>query len=83
MTISSMMGLQTALRGLLAEQVPVRDLSRIVESVATRSLQTRSLEHLVAAARVAVGGAIEPPTSPPAAPSRRLSARSQFDEASR
>jgi flagellar biosynthesis protein FlhA len=50
--------LQGVLRGLLAEQVPVRDLSRIVESVATRSLQTRSLEHLVAAARVAVGGAI-------------------------
>jgi len=50
--------LQGVLRGLLAEQVPVRDLSRIVDTVATRSLQTRVLDHLVAAARVAVGGAI-------------------------
>jgi flagellar biosynthesis protein FlhA len=50
--------LQGVLRGLLSEQVPVRDLSRIVETVATRSMQTRVLEHLVAAARVAVGGAI-------------------------
>jgi flagellar biosynthesis protein FlhA len=38
--------------------VPVRDLSRIIDTVATRSLQTRVLDHLVAAARVAVGGAI-------------------------
>jgi flagellar biosynthesis protein FlhA len=50
--------LQGVLRGLLSEQVPVRDLSRIVEAVATRSTQTRVLDHLVAAARVAVGGAI-------------------------
>jgi flagellar biosynthesis protein FlhA len=50
--------LQSVLRGLLAEQVPVRDLSRIVEVVATKSQQTRSIEQLVAAARVAVGGAI-------------------------
>jgi len=50
--------LQGVLRGLLAEQVPVRDLARIVDTVATRSLQTRVLDHLVAAARVAVGGAI-------------------------
>src|SRR5207253_8701787 len=62
--------LQGVLRGLLAEQVPVRDLSRIVETVATRSMQTRVLEHLVAAARVAVGGAIvasPPPKAPPPA----------------
>ena len=50
--------LHAVLRGLLAEQVPVRDLSRIVEAVATKSQQTRSIEHLVAAARVAVGPAI-------------------------
>jgi len=50
--------LQSVLRGLLDEQVPVRDLSRIVEVVATKSQQTRSVEQLVAAARVAVGGAI-------------------------
>jgi len=50
--------LQSVLRGLLAERVPVRDLSRIVEVVATKNQQTRSVEQIVAAARVAVGGAI-------------------------
>jgi flagellar biosynthesis protein FlhA len=50
--------LHGVLRGLLSEQVPVRDLARIIESVAVKSQQTRGIEQLVAAARVAVGSAI-------------------------
>jgi flagellar biosynthesis protein FlhA len=50
--------LGSVLRGLLAERVPIRDLVRIVEAVATRARETRSVEQLVAAARVALGAAI-------------------------
>jgi len=46
------------LRGLLAEQVPIRDLARIVEAVSQRARETRSVEALVQAARVALGPAI-------------------------
>jgi flagellar biosynthesis protein FlhA len=46
------------LRGLLSEQVSVRDLTRILEAVSSRSRETRSMELLVAAARTAVGAGI-------------------------
>jgi flagellar biosynthesis protein FlhA len=46
------------LRGLLAEQVSVRDLSRILDAISSRSRETRSVEQLVAAARSAVGAGI-------------------------
>ncbi|GIV00956.1 MAG: flagellar biosynthesis protein FlhA [Actinomycetota bacterium] len=50
--------LHAVLRGLLAEQVSIRDLARIVEAVSQRARETRSVEQLVAAARVALGPAI-------------------------
>jgi flagellar biosynthesis protein FlhA len=50
--------LHAVLRGLLAEQVPIRDLARIVEAVSQRARETRSVEALVQAARVALGPAI-------------------------
>jgi flagellar biosynthesis protein FlhA len=50
--------LHAVLRGLLAEQVPIRDLARIVEAVSHRARETRSVEALVQAARVALGPAI-------------------------
>lgn len=50
--------LHAVLRGLLAEQVSIRDLARIVEVVSQRARETRSVEQLVAAARVALGPAI-------------------------
>jgi flagellar biosynthesis protein FlhA len=46
------------LRRLLDDRVPIRDLARIAEAVAGRSLETRAVEHLAAAARVALGPAI-------------------------
>jgi flagellar biosynthesis protein FlhA len=46
------------LRRLLDDRVPVRDLARIAEAVAGRALETRAVEHLAAAARVALGPAI-------------------------
>jgi flagellar biosynthesis protein FlhA len=50
--------MHSVLRGLLEERVPIRDFGRIVESVASRVRDTRVVEHLIAAARTAVGGAI-------------------------
>ena len=50
--------LQEVLRELLRERVPVRDLGRIIEAVAARARDGRSIDQLVAAARVAVGPAI-------------------------
>jgi flagellar biosynthesis protein FlhA len=50
--------LHAVLRGLLEERVAVRDLARIIEAVSARCRETRSVELLVAAARVAVGSAI-------------------------
>jgi flagellar biosynthesis protein FlhA len=50
--------LHAVFRRLLEEQVPVRDTARIVEAVAARATQTRSVDHLASAARAAVGGAI-------------------------
>ena len=54
----SMSLLHDVLRGLLEERVGIRDIGRIVEAVATRARETRAVEHLVAAARVAIGPAI-------------------------
>jgi flagellar biosynthesis protein FlhA len=50
--------LHDVLRELLRERVPIRDLARIVEAVSGRARDTRSLDQLVAAARIAVGAAI-------------------------
>ncbi|MFA9430909.1 flagellar biosynthesis protein FlhA [Egicoccus sp. AB-alg2] len=50
--------LHDVLRELLRERVSIRDLARIVEAVAGRARETRSLDQLVAAARVAVGAGI-------------------------
>ena len=50
--------LHDVLRQLLAERVPIRDLARIVEAVASRARDTRNIEQLVAAARIAVGATI-------------------------
>ena len=61
---------QGVLRDLLAEGVPVRDLVRILEAVTARARETRQREHLVEAARTALGPAI----SAGAAVSGRLAA---------
>jgi flagellar biosynthesis protein FlhA len=50
--------LQAVMRGLLDDRVSVRDISRIVEAVASKAMETRSVEALVTAARVALGTAI-------------------------
>ncbi len=54
----SMAMLHEVLRELLSERVPIRDLARIVEAVSGRAREARSVEQLVAAARVAVGASI-------------------------
>jgi flagellar biosynthesis component FlhA len=46
------------LRKLLEDRVSIRDLGPIVEVVSSRAGDTRSVEHLAAAARVSVGRAI-------------------------
>jgi flagellar biosynthesis protein FlhA len=56
--------LHDVLRELLRERVPIRDLTRIVEAVAARSRESRSIDQLVAAARVAVGAAIAARVAP-------------------
>ncbi|WP_211262657.1 flagellar biosynthesis protein FlhA [Nitriliruptor alkaliphilus] len=50
--------LHEVLRELLRDRVPIRDLGRIIEAVAGKARETRAIDQLVAAARVAVGGAI-------------------------
>ncbi|MGH2735355.1 MAG: flagellar biosynthesis protein FlhA [Actinomycetota bacterium] len=50
--------LHSVLKGLLDEQVPVRDLGRIVEAISLRALENRSLEALIAAARSGLGSTI-------------------------
>jgi flagellar biosynthesis protein FlhA len=50
--------LHTVLRGLLDEQVPVRDMSKIVEAVSAKALETRVPDHLLSAARASLGGTI-------------------------
>jgi flagellar biosynthesis protein FlhA len=54
----SLQNLHAVLRGLLDERVSIRDIGRIVEAVASKASETRSLEALVAAARIALGSAI-------------------------
>lgn len=56
--------LHAVLRHLLAEQVPIRDLGRIVEAVSARARETRSVEALAQAARVALGAAIVAKVAP-------------------
>ncbi|MDZ7678931.1 MAG: flagellar biosynthesis protein FlhA [Acidimicrobiales bacterium] len=50
--------IQLVLQGLLAEQVSIRDLVRILDAVGQRARQTRDTEQLIDAARSAVGPAI-------------------------
>ena len=50
--------LHSVLRRLLDDRVPIRDLGRIGEAVTARATETRAVEHLVAAARVALGAVI-------------------------
>lgn len=50
--------IQLVLQGLLAEQVSIRDLVRILDAVGQRARQTRDTEMLIDAARAAVGPAI-------------------------
>ncbi|HSK21947.1 MAG TPA: flagellar biosynthesis protein FlhA [Egicoccus sp.] len=50
--------LHDVLRELLNERVSIRDLGRIVEAVSGRARDTRSLDQLVSAARVAIGAGI-------------------------
>ncbi|MGD9750724.1 MAG: flagellar biosynthesis protein FlhA [Acidimicrobiia bacterium] len=54
----SLAEVQAILRGLLAEQVPIRDLVTILETVTARARESRVVEDLVSAARVALGPAI-------------------------
>ncbi len=49
---------QRVLQGLLSEQVPVRDLERIYEALSIRARATTDTEHLVEAARLALGDVI-------------------------
>ncbi len=50
--------LHEVLRRLLDERVSIRDLGPILEAVSSRATETRSIEALVAAARIAVGRSI-------------------------
>lgn len=54
----SMALLHDVLRELLRERVPIRDLGRIIEAVSARARETRNLDQLLGAARVAIGSAI-------------------------
>ena len=56
--------LHQVLRGLLEERVAIRDIARIVEACSTRARETRSVEQLVAAARVAIGSAVVSQVAP-------------------
>jgi flagellar biosynthesis protein FlhA len=49
---------QTVLQGLLAEQVPVRDLVRILEVISAEARSNRDPEHLVEACRTALASTI-------------------------
>jgi flagellar biosynthesis protein FlhA len=49
---------QLVLQGLLAEQVSIRDLVRILDGIGQRCRQTRDTEQLVEAARAAIGPSI-------------------------
>jgi flagellar biosynthesis protein FlhA len=53
--------IQRTLQGLLDEQVPIRDLTRIFEAMSQRARQTTEPEGLVEAARTTLGPAIAAP----------------------
>jgi flagellar biosynthesis protein FlhA len=55
---------QGALQGLLAERVPVRDLTRIFEALASRARAGTDTDGLVEAARAALGPAVAAPHAP-------------------
>ncbi len=50
--------LHAVLRGLLEDGVSIRDIGRIVEAVSAKAVETKSVEQLVRAARVALGSTI-------------------------
>lgn len=50
--------LHSLLRGLLDEQVSIRDLGRIIEAVTSRGNEPRTVGQMIDAARVALGAAI-------------------------
>ncbi len=50
--------LHQVLRELLSERVPVRDLARIVEAISSKVGETKKVETLTSAARVALGGVV-------------------------
>ena len=52
---------QRVLQGLLDEQVPIRDLVRIFESLSLRARETKDPEQLVESARAALGPALVQP----------------------
>lgn len=54
----SLAEVQAVLRGLLREQVPIRDLVTILETITARARETRVAEDLVSSARVALAAAI-------------------------
>jgi flagellar biosynthesis protein FlhA len=53
--------IQRTLQGLLDEQVPIRDLTRIFEAMSQRARQTTEPEGLIEAARTTLGAAIAAP----------------------
>lgn len=53
--------IQRVLRGLLDEQVSVRDLVRIFEALSLRAAVTKDTDHLIEAARAALGPAVVAP----------------------
>lgn len=57
-TLLSLAEVQRVLQGLLAERVPINDLSRIYEALALRAKASTDPEGLVEAARAALGPAI-------------------------
>lgn len=62
--VPGLMGLgeiQRVLQGLLAEQVPIRDLARIYEGLSLRAKVSLDVEGLVEAARAALGPALAAP----------------------
>jgi flagellar biosynthesis protein FlhA len=56
--------LHAVLRGLLDDGVTIRDIARIVESAAAKARETRSVEHLVATARIALAPSITTALAP-------------------
>lgn len=57
-TVLTLGEVQRVLCGLLAEQVPIRDISRIYESLSLKAKQTTNAEQLIEAARMSISPAI-------------------------